>query len=244
MLPAVLRRRLDRVHNLQLSFLAAERDRVQIDATPLSEVDFVFSSSLLRNAGFEAQQSNSDTRLVRSLFINGLGYLLDALPSDLTVDEARAIYDHLPESVRVSVENSAGATTSQRNLASSNSPSYLHRLIATFIVYIFVFVQVILPYLRKLLNLIYRYERKYRLTEKVLATALNTADGANGKGAHNVGLFLSISNQGKIMTAVGDLIAWLSESVAGGIYEGVNEGLVAVGVAHSPNGELEQRRPS
>jgi hypothetical protein len=191
---------------------------------------------LLRNAAFEAQQPNSDIRLVRTLFINGLGYLLEALPSDLTVEEARSIHDRLPESVKVSVENSASATTS------SPPPSYLHRVIAALIVYIFVLAQVLLPYVTMLLNSIYRCERKYRVTEKVLVTALNTADGV-GKGAHNVGSMLSVLKEGTITTGVGNLIAWLSESVAGGVYDGVSEGLVVVGAAHRQNSELDERRP-
>jgi hypothetical protein len=40
MLPAVLRRRLDRLSNLQLSFLASQRDDIQSDPATFSEIDF------------------------------------------------------------------------------------------------------------------------------------------------------------------------------------------------------------
>lgn len=284
MFPAALRRRLDRLNNLQSSLLALHQD--QLDQTP-PEVDLgsytpkgFFSStnpsrptsasskgstvsvsadasgtstpeversalstyevssglrwnrvapafSLLRNAGFEAQQPNADPQLVRNLYIDGLGYLLEALPSDLTEEEALSIHGRLPEPVKVSVEKSTGAT-SQRNLCTSSPPSYLHRLIATFIVYIFVLVQVMLPYVRTALNSVYTYERKHRITERILAAALKTADGV-GKGTQRLTL-----QEGMITTTVSRLLFWLAESVAGGVYDGVSEGLVVLGGAHWP----------
>lgn len=186
--------------------------------------------SLLRNAGFEAQQPNSDTRLVRSLFIDGIGYLLEALPSDLTDDEARLIHDRLPDAIKTSPDH---GSSSQNNPVNPNAPSYLHRLIATLIMYSFIFAQLILPYVKVLLNSIYTYERKYRVTERVLAAALETADGV-GKGAGSIGPTLTTLSEVRVVSGLCTLTNWMIESVAGGVYDGVSEGLVILGATHRP----------
>lgn len=191
---------------------------------------FIAAFSLLRNASFEAQQPNSDARLVRSLFIDGVGYLLEALPSDLTNGEARLIHDRLPDAIKANPNEFPGSS-SQNNPVNPNTPSYLHRLIATLIVYGFIFAQLILPYAKVLLNSIYTYERRYRVTERVLAVALETADGV-GKGAGNIGSTLTTLSEGRIFTGISSLTAWTIESVAGGVYDGVNEGLVVLSATH------------
>ncbi|EED22262.1 hypothetical protein TSTA_095080 [Talaromyces stipitatus ATCC 10500] len=296
MLPTALRRRLDRLNNLQSTFLAPleQVDSNQYSSQGLTctpELDFghdisrgtssrptsagskgstvsvsvnasgtstpeldtlttyesdsglrwnrvVPAFSLLRNAGFEAQQPNSDARLVRSLFIDGVGYLLEALPSDLTDDEARSIRDRLPDPLRAQVEK-IPASPSQNNPV---PPSYLHRVIATLIVYGFIFAQLILPYVKVLLNSIYTYERKYRVTERILAAALESADGV-GKGAGNIGSMLMTLSEGRLFTGLCTLTAWTIESVAGGVYDGVNEGLVVLGATHRGS-EIVQQKPS
>lgn len=202
---------------------------------------FTVAFSLLRNAGFEAQQPNSDTRLVRSLFIDGVGYLLEALPSDLTDDEARLIHDRLPDAIKENTNKLPGSS-SHNNSVNPNTPSYLHRLIATLIVYGFIFAQLILPYAKVLLNSIYTYERKYRVTERVLAAALETADGV-GKGAGNIGSTLTTLSEGRVFTGLCTLTTWTIESVAGGVYEGINEGLVVLGGTH-PAAEVVRQKPS
>ncbi|EEA26384.1 hypothetical protein TMatcc_005350 [Talaromyces marneffei ATCC 18224] len=197
--------------------------------------------SLLRNAGFEAQQPNSDTHLIRSLFIDGVGYLLEALPSDLTDDETRLIHDRLPGPLKANTGYASGSSSQNRPVA-SNSPSYLHRVIATLIVYGFIFVQLLLPYAKVLLNSLYTYERKYRVTERVLVAALETADGV-GKGASNIGSTLTTLGEGRVFSGLCTLTAWTIESVAGGVYDGVNEGLVVLGASHRA-ANVVQPKPS
>lgn len=170
-----------------------------------------------------------------------MGYLLEALPSDLTGDEARLIHDRLPDPIKANTDKIPGAS-SQNNSVTPNSPSYLHRLIATLIVYGFIFAQLILPYAKVLLNSIYTYERRYRVTERVLAVALETTDGV-GKGAGNIGSTLTALSEGRVFTGLCTLTAWTIESVAGGVYDGVNEGLVVLGAAHRPT-EIVQQKPS
>jgi hypothetical protein len=197
--------------------------------------------NLLRSAGFEAQQPSADTRLVRSLYINGLAYLLEALPPDLSRDEVRGIQERLPDAVKASfVEgNQPAAPNTPGRLPAPNQSSYLHRIIATCIVYGFIWVHFLIPYARTLLQSLYRYERHHRFTERILAATLHTADNI-GKGSHNISSILLALSEGRVGAAVTNLTAWLIESVAGGVYDGVGEGLVVLG-AIRPNTDLQQR---
>jgi hypothetical protein len=197
--------------------------------------------NLLRNAGFEAQQPNSDTRLIRSLYINGLGYLLEALPSDLTSDEARSIQERLPEQIKPSnTAESCENPRLQNKPGRKDPPSYLHRIIASVIVYGFILLHFIVPYARALLQSAYRYERNHRIAARVLTAALETADGI-GKSATDVSSTLLTLSEGRLGAAVINLVAWLIEAVAGGVYDGVGEGLVVLG-AIRPNTDLQRER--
>lgn len=167
--------------------------------------------------------------------------MLEALPSDLTDDEARSIYGRLPDAIKANTDELPGSSSHNSHIA-ANSPSYLHRLVATVIVYGFIFAQLILPYAKVLMNSIYTYERRYRVTERVLAAALETADGVS-KGAGNIGSTLTTLSEGKLFSGLCTLTAWTIESVAGGVYEGVNEGLAVLGTTHRP-AEVVRQKPS
>ncbi|KAH8698759.1 hypothetical protein BGW36DRAFT_340013 [Talaromyces proteolyticus] len=195
--------------------------------------------NLLRNAGFEAQQPNSDTRLIRRLYINGLGYLLEALPSDLSSEEARAIQDRLPEAIKPESDETYNRLTMQEKAARQSPPSYLHRIIAALIVYGFVLIHFIIPYAKTLLQSVYRYEKNHRIATRFLTTALETADGI-GKSANNASSTLITLSEGRLVAAVVNLIAWFLEAVAGGVYDGVGEGLIVLG-AIRPSSDLQAR---
>ncbi|KAL1962554.1 hypothetical protein VTN77DRAFT_9429 [Rasamsonia byssochlamydoides] len=201
--------------------------------------------NLLRNAGFEAQQPNSDSRLVRTLYIHGLFYLLEALPDDLTSDEVRCIQDRLPEPVKSTLpEAEADNSRSQpgkpvRFPGPHHPPSYLHRIVATVIVYGFLLAQFLIPYAKAFLQNVYRYERNYRITERLVALTLDTADSL-GKGGASFGSALVRLSEGRLGAAVSGFTAWWIEGIAGGIYEGVAEGMVIQG-SMRPNTELQRQ---
>lgn len=179
---------------------------------------------MLRSAAYEAQQLDPDTRLVRSLFIDGVGYLLEALPADLTDEEARSLYDRLPGPVKPNVDNTPRSPSPG---SYTPPPSYLHRMIATAIVYGFIVAQLVLPYARMLLNTIYTYERRHRVTERAFAAALQLADGV-GKGAGNIEPALTRLGDGRVLPRVYSLTAWTMESIAGGVYDGVSKGIAGL----------------
>ncbi|RHZ59829.1 hypothetical protein CDV55_100425 [Aspergillus turcosus] len=206
--------------------------------------------NLLRNAGYEAQQSACDGRFVRSLYINALGYLLDALPADLTDEESMTIHHNLPARIKATLAApapaqpgaGAGAAVTMVNQgAGTRYPaerSYLHRLLASSIVQFFLIVQFLLPYVKILLHQVYRYERSHRITERLVTATLDAADSL-GKGSVSLGSTVLRLNEGKVGTAFTNLAAWWVEGVAGGIYEGVGEGMMILGLIR-PNSEWER----
>jgi len=201
--------------------------------------------NLLRNAGYEAQQPRADGRLARSLYINAIMYLLDALPPDLTVDEITMIQHRIPQPVKASI---AAEPRPQSHLACLEGPvdfrpgpparSCLHRLLAFTIVQIFLIVRFILPYIKLFLRQVYEYERSHRLTERIVTTTLDAADGL-GKSSVNIGSTVCKINEGRVGAVVGNLAAWWVEGIAGGVYEGVGQGLMHLGLLR-PGPELNR----
>lgn len=201
--------------------------------------------NLLRSAGFEAQQPNSDSRLVRTLYINGLLYLLEALPEDLTSDEIRCIQNRLPEPVKSTLPEADSRSQAGKpagRFSGQDQPSYLHRILATVIIYGFLLAQLLIPYVKRFLQNVYRYERHHRITERLIAAALETADSL-GKGGASFGSALVSLSEGKVGAAVSSITAWWIEGIAGGVYEGVAEGMVILGSSR-PNTELQRQASS
>ncbi|KAJ5614688.1 hypothetical protein N7528_008342 [Penicillium herquei] len=198
--------------------------------------------NLLRNAGYEAQQPYADGRLTRSLYVNALMYLLDALPSDLTPEETIMLQNRLPESVKLSISSSL---PSQPHLEGQmpakvvpSHRSYLHRLLASVIIQFFLLIRLLMPYLRILLRQLYEYERSHRITQRLVSTTLDAADGLGKKG-FDIGTAVCRFNEGRVGVAVGNLLSWWVEGIAGGIYEGVGEGMMHLGLL-KPGLELDR----
>lgn len=189
--------------------------------------------NLLRNAGYEAQQPHADGRLVRSLYVNALMYLLDALPTDLTLEETTMLGSRLPHPVKLSILESPqpNPTQLEGRISTKAAPprSYLHRLLASIIVHVFLLIRFFLPYIRILLRWAYEYERSHRITQRIVATTLDAADGL-GKKSVDIGSTVCKFNEGRFGTAVGNLVSWWIEGIAGGMYEGVGEGMIHLGL--------------
>ncbi|CAI7599219.1 unnamed protein product [Penicillium glandicola] len=188
--------------------------------------------NLLRNAGYEAQQPQPDGRLARSLYVNALVYLLDALPLDLTTEETSMIQRHIPEPVKVGLTTYPGPPGYLDGADRKISPqprSYLHKILASTIVQLFILLRFILPYAKVLLHQLYEYERTHRITERIVTTTLEAVDGL-GKGGVNIGAAVCKLNEGRVGAALSNFAVWWVEGVAGGIYEGVGEGMVHWGL--------------
>ncbi len=182
-----------------------------------------------------SQTPNSKTAspsFARQLYIHALTYLIRGLPADLTTEEGLSVRSGLPPGVvsplRVEI------TGDERRLFNNSTPqgtkdtqpSLLHRTLATSIIQIFIFVQFLLPYIKVVLRGAYNYERTHRISEKVLASSLDTVDSLG-----RIGMRGGEALWGSGLTlAFGQVLAWVVDGVSGGIQEGFGEGMARVGV--------------
>ncbi|KAI9042146.1 uncharacterized protein KD926_006065 [Aspergillus affinis] len=198
----------------------------------------------LQNACYEAQQPTCDGRLVRSMYINALGYLLDAIPKDLTSEESDRIRRNLPVKIKASipatVDLAPGATCGPNQQANVNIPrrSYLHRLLASAILQLFVILHFLMPYIKIMIRKIYQFERSHHITERTIAATASAADSLT-KGGLNVGLDILSIREGQMGIAASNLLTWWIEGVTGGICEGVGDGMTVLGIVR-PRQELER----
>lgn len=140
----------------------------------------------------------------------------------------------LPESVKLSTAPSPQAQFASLQDA-SNPPalppakSYLHRLLASVIVQVFLIAQFFMPYIKIFLRQVYEYERRHRITERIITSTLGFADSL-GKSGVGVGTAACQFNETRVGAAMGSVAAWWVEGVAGGVYEGVGEGMMHLGL--------------
>lgn len=209
----------------------------EVSSTSLA--DGIPALNLLQNACHEAQQRQCDSRLARMLYVDALSYLLDGLPDDMSTQETMIIQENLPAGVKESLAAPAvtdpSAAGLHNMLTGKNSPperSYLHRLLSSTIVYFFIMLQFLMPYVKILVYHLYRYERSHRLTERAVTKVLDAADNF-GKRGMVVGAAVLNYNEGRVSANMMELAAWWVTSIAGGIYEGFAEGMIIMGVTQS-----------
>jgi hypothetical protein len=180
------------------------------------------------------ESSAASPFFARQLYIHALTYLLRGLPTDLTTEEGLSVRSALPPGIvaplRLEFDGvdmpSYHGSKNGRRATKQSQPSVLHRTLATSIINFFVLVQFLLPYIKVLLQAAYDYERTHRISEKVLASSIETVDGLGKIGMRGG---VAIWGSG-LALGVGEAVNWIVEGVSGGIQEGLGEGMARVGV--------------
>ncbi|QSZ29186.1 hypothetical protein DSL72_003697 [Monilinia vaccinii-corymbosi] len=194
---------------------------------------FEESSAISRNSQF------SNTTLARQLYIHALTYLLRALPSDLTMEETMSLQTAIPRAVVDSLQEESNTNeTNQKSGISNETPSLLQRGVAATIIQLFILFQFILPYVKYLLTSAYQYDRTHKISEKVLSRGIVTVDTFGKSSLAITGAIYGMGD-GKVGQALTEAAAWVVEGVAGGVHEGVSEGLVILG---AKNGTSSKRK--
>jgi len=194
-------------------------------------------------AGQEASAVITDTNegsrsLVRQLYLHGLTYLLRGLPNNLSAEEKMSVCAAVPDEV-VALRTTSFQSTELIHLKTSTvrgirngqpgqRPSVLQRVLAAMIVQMFLIAQFLLPYIKVCMAAAYRYERKYRITERVVSFGVSTVDGAM-KRSMDVSNNMYCMNEGKVGQALNDFAIWWLQGVSAGIRDGVAEGLLLTG---------------
>ncbi|KAK8207847.1 hypothetical protein BKA81DRAFT_359638 [Phyllosticta paracitricarpa] len=168
----------------------------------------------------------------RQLYLHALTYLLKGLPSDLTADEKLSIETALPpDAVKVvHVDATSGQLVCSDGHTRNQppEPSWLHRALASSIIQLFLFLHLLLPYVKLFLSQAYQYEREHRISERLFASSIQTVDELGRRGLRVTNAICQM-NDGKVGQAINDLTVWSLRAVTGGIHEGVSEGFLIIG---------------
>lgn len=170
---------------------------------------------------------------IRQLYIHSLTYLLRGLPSDLSSSETMSLQSALPASMLTSfqleVSDRALAPLPHSTAAAESEmkPSVLHRLVASAIVNLFLIFNLLLPYIQLVVAHAYRYERKYKISERVFRSSLTAVDEVSRRGLDLADAVCRL-NDGKVGRLLGDYMVWWVRGVTGGIHQGLSDGLNAL----------------
>jgi hypothetical protein len=171
----------------------------------------------------QVSEESGNAGFARQLYIHSLTYLLRGLPADLTAPEQLSIRSSLPSGVvePLVFGNTQGQLTIQNTSA---RPSLLHRILASTIVYVFILVHLILPYIKSFVSVAYTYDREHKISEKIMSQGMETFD-LIGKGSLSFGAAAWGVNEGKVGKVMGEATRWIVEGVVGGVNEGLGEGI-------------------
>jgi len=165
------------------------------------------------------------------------------LPDNLSAEEQISVRSALPPGV-VEPLHLNSSYPSETLQSRPEQPSLLHRTLATTIIQLFILFQFILPYLKYLLAAAYRYDRKHKISERVLSQGIETVDSLGKTSLSLTGAIYGMGD-GKVGQMITETAAWFVEGVTGGIHVGVGDGLVLMGAAPrrwpSPKVAVEQR---
>ena len=175
--------------------------------------------------GTSLREANQDAAMrspsfERKAYIDGVSYLLKALPQDLDESELAAIRRSLPKTMEE--QNGQGRLTN-----GPENPNLLHRSIQRVVVKIFILLHLIMPYVIFFFRQAAQLERKYKVSENVVGQAMDLAN-AFGRGSVTLSGAIFNMGDGKVGQALASACSWALEGVAGGLSDGVGEGLAAV----------------
>lgn len=186
---------------------------------------FGIGSNLIQVSS-ETADDNANSDFERKAFVDGLTYLLRALPLDLDEMERDQLRAALP------VNLARGETEDSGNATPDLSRSLLHRFVQLIVVQAILFVHLILPYAIFILRGAANVERKYKVSEAVVGHSITLANALSKRCTHLAEVALGVNN-GNVVQGVSSVVAWTVEEVTRGITDGVGEGMLVMRVRDS-----------
>ena len=118
----------------------------------------------LNRALLKATATSQEPELTRSMYMDGMMYLLQALPPDLTNEE----YRRLREATLSRLGAQEGTEILQSRFTTSDEPSTVRRAAATFTSTTILAARFTLPYVQGCVRSVYDIERKYDISHRLL----------------------------------------------------------------------------
>ncbi|KAF5007262.1 hypothetical protein FDECE_6415 [Fusarium decemcellulare] len=172
--------------------------------------------------------AEEDVTFERKAFIDGVTYLLKALPQNLDDCELKRIQSALPEEVNQSNLKLIRPEAGPSPAVPCQPRSILHRGVQMTVVNLIFFLSFLMPYLLYLIRCAARLERKYKVSETVVGHGLDFVNSIGKQGA-SLTETLGQMNDGKFGQALLEAFIWTVDGVSQGISDGLGEGLSIVG---------------
>jgi len=167
--------------------------------------------------------------LIRSLYIHGVTWLLRGLPSDLTPDETLSLRAALPQPLSPASANdhalvARGPTGVAMREGPAPEPTVLQRATASIVFHLVMLVHFLLPYVRLLLGHAFEYERKNRITRRVLNSSVSTVDEISRRSVRVLQAICQM-NDGKVGEALNRAVVYGASGITGGVQQGLEDAL-------------------
>lgn len=187
---------------------------------------------LVEHARQESAALDSEAELTRKMYIDGVGYLLKALP-DLRSEESTQLEKYLPDSFE---ERGSQQTTEQPQLANTEAEAdqnnYVYRLVTALTLYGILLASLILPILERCAAAAYRCDRQYRISERAMSSSAQ-AFSSLARGA------LQYLNEGKSGHEAMGFMLYAVEGASRGVLDGYGEALKRRGASDSRETESD-----
>ncbi|KAI0387679.1 hypothetical protein F5Y04DRAFT_274533 [Hypomontagnella monticulosa] len=176
-----------------------------------------------------ASQETADLAFARKSYIDGVAYMLKALPDDIDEYEASVIRQALPNSC-IPIEMGGRIEAGARYpgwLPSDRAKTVLHSAVQGFVTGLVILFYFLLSFLAVAIRAGAYYERQYNISQHIVSGGFGFAN-AVGKRSGALSEKLYAIGEGKFGKVMSDLAAWILEGVAGGVQDGIGQGLLLI----------------
>ncbi|KAI2607287.1 uncharacterized protein GGS25DRAFT_495129 [Hypoxylon fragiforme] len=176
-----------------------------------------------------ASQETTDLAFARKSFIDGVAYMLKALPDDMDDYEASVIRRALPMPC-VQVDGDGRIAAGSGGLGwqpSDRAKTFVHSTVQGCVASLVFFAYIFLSFLAVVIRTGAYFERQYNISEHLIsnsylfATTVGKHSGALGEKIHTI-------SEGKLGKTLVELTAWTVENVSRGVQDGIGQGLLLI----------------
>ncbi|ROT40705.1 hypothetical protein SODALDRAFT_376471 [Sodiomyces alkalinus F11] len=176
--------------------------------------------------------ARSGAAFERKTFLDGVEYIMKALPEDLTEQELGRLRRSTPFRLFTDADESLGSPHGYPRPSPDQGrqpKSLLHRLVQTLVIHMFILAHLALPYIVLLLRLVARTEREYKISANVVSAGVGFANALGSQGIRVTGTVCSMGD-GRVGQVLADGVTWVVEGFTAGLTDGVAEGLALTGM--------------
>ncbi|RYP54825.1 hypothetical protein DL768_000389 [Monosporascus sp. mg162] len=177
---------------------------------------YASQGSMLHDA---SSRHRADAVFARKSYIDGVVYMLKALPEDMDEIERAAV-------LRAAAD-SCGERESREREGKGEDRTLLHRWVQSLVALVVLLAHALFRLFREGVRLGARYEREHHVSQALVELGL-VAAGAVGRCGAILGAAANAAGDSPAGRAVGALAAWVLENVVAGIQDGLGEGMQTV----------------